>query len=97
MSLAQDIHGFRDKWQPHQGPSCKIGLLIDLMSEEDLVAFSDLLSSQVYGTDIADLVQSWADREDMSQQFRDLASGVRGDTLQRHRRGSCMCGRGKAD
>lgn len=97
MSLSDDIRGFRDHWQPHMGPSCKIGLLLDLMPEDDADAFKNLLTSQIYGTDIAKLVQSWSKKDGGSEQFRGIAAAVSGESIQRHRRGGCACCRRRGD
>lgn len=91
MSLSDDIRGFRESWQPQQGPSCKVRLLIDAMDEADVPAFEDLLGSTIFGTDIAKMCNGWGDREDLSESFRVLAASIRSDAVQRHRRGACAC------
>lgn len=96
MSLSDDIRGFRENWAPRQGPSCKVGLLIEMIPDEDRPVFVELLGSQIYGTDIAKMVNGWSTREGLSSSFRNLARSVRGDNIQRHRRGACMCERNKA-
>ena len=91
MSLSDDMRGFREAWHPQHGPSCRVGILVEMMDPEDQGAFQDLLDSQIYGTDISLMVKAWNDREDLSESFRHAAATISPTGIQRHRRRACHC------
>lgn len=67
-----------------KGPPCSVGLLLNLMPQDEADTLEDWLRSPMEATEIAERV--------LQEGYADIAGG----TYARHRRGACLCGRLKA-
>jgi len=90
--LTDRIEQFATEWRPSQGPSCSVGELIAALPESESEAFSRLLTTRIYSTDIARFVQGdMAAGHVDDRNLHGAIVRVKSDALQRHRRGSCGC------
>lgn len=90
--LTGKMDRFAEGWQPNQGPSCAVGVLVAALPDDEAEALRRLFESRVFGTDIAKFIQIEVAAEHPGTDIASLAAAVKADACQRHRRGACGCG-----
>jgi hypothetical protein len=93
MGLADEFDSLRTDWQPTSGGRCTVGELRSVLGAKDLVAFDALMADRrVYATVIVTRLRGLSEVLDDPE----VASAMRRVTqssVQRHRRGECLCER----
>ena len=93
MGLADEFDSLRTEWQPTTGGRCTVGELRSVLGEKDLAAFDALLADRrIYATAIVIRLRGLSEVLD-SPEVSSAMRRVTQSSIQRHRRGECLCGR----
>jgi len=110
LGLADEIEASQAVLYRRSAATCTVGQILGYLSEEDGAALCSVLDDKrVFGSSIAELLNGYAPKVERagakakvgpagrsdSGHLAELCSIVTGATVQRHRRGKCLCGRGE--